>query len=358
MEPNLASLRAERLAHELEKPDGIASGPLSLRALPGERHKGRFVARHTTHELLDGVAEVARAASPTPMTASTRAWNEARKDAGRDDLPTASAIYRRLGIAWPLVLELAITAAAKRSRLLGTRVQQPDFRGDDETIRSGLRLVAHRLKEPLDPLAYDLDRVKIDAERTHRGRPPLNLPHSQTVIKRLRSWANACASAGVEPARPTPPPLHRARPAVELLDEFVSRTGLLPYRSWFEHWCRAMDIPLGRDARQWDVLVAELRERRAARGEETPHEAASRSSLPPIPESAPVGRNRRRRAKRRGREEAIASLRLYKKRYLRDGREPRQKHYMLVARKDRDLLTAGVLSRHGRFQDLCREAGI
>ena len=105
-------------------------------------------------------------------------------------------------------------------------------------------------------------------------------------------------------------------------------------------------------------LVAALRERRTARGEETPFEAASRSELPPIPDSDPVGRDRRRRAKRRDRDEAIASLQLYKERHLGPSKEPRQKHYMAAARKDRDLLTAGVLSRHGRFQDLCREAGI
>jgi hypothetical protein len=358
MEPNLASLRLERLERELEKPDGIASGPLSLRALSGQRDKGRFVARHTTHELLDGIAEVARAASTKPKTVSTRIWNEARLLAGREDLPTASAAYRRLGVPWPLVLELAFTAAAKRSRVLGTRVQQPDFRGDDETILSGLRLVAHRVQAPLDRITYDLERLKVDAERVRRGRAPLNLPHSQTVIKRLRSWADACRRAGIEPARAVPPPLHRARPAVELLDEFVSKHRLLPYRSWFEQWSRAMDIPLGRDARRWEVLVEALRERRAARGEETPFEAASRSSLPPIPDSQPVGRNRRRRAKRHGREEARASLRLYKKRHLRPGDEPRQKHYMAAARKDRELLSASVLERHGRFQDLCREAGL
>ena len=69
---------------------------------------------------------------------------------------------------------------------------------------------------------------------------------------------------------------------------------------------------------------------------------------PPIPDSDPVGRNRRRRAKRRDRDEAIASLQLYKERHLGPSKEPRQKHYMAAARKDRDLLTAGVLSRHGR----------
>ena len=78
MEPNLASLRLELLELELEKPDARVPGPLPLRALPGQRDHGRFAARHTTHELLDGVAEVARVASATPGTVSAREWDSGR----------------------------------------------------------------------------------------------------------------------------------------------------------------------------------------------------------------------------------------------------------------------------------------
>jgi hypothetical protein len=360
MEPNLASLRLERVARELEKPHRITPGPLSLRALSNERDEqtGRFAARHTTHELLDGVAEVALAASVPARSISKAAWNQSRDDLGRTDLPTADPIRRRLGVSWPLVLKLAFTAAAKRSRVLGNHTQRPDFKGDDETICSGLRMVAHRVKEPLDRLTYDFERIKLDEERARRGRPPLHLPHSDTIVKRLRSWVNACKLAGVEAARPVPPPTTRARPAVETLDEFISQTGLLPYRRWFEQWCRAKDIPLGRDARQWDEVVAAVRVRRSARGEKTPFEPATRASLPPIPEHERVGRSGARRPKRRTREEGLASLRRYKRRHLKAGQEPRQKHYYLVAKKDRELLAGSTIVKFGRFQDLCREAGI
>jgi hypothetical protein len=358
MEPNLASLRLELLELELEKPDLQLPGPLPLRALPGQRDKGRFTARHTTHELLDGIAEVAKAASRKPKAVSTRAWNDARKTAGREDLPTASAICRRLSVGWPLVLKLAFTAPAKRGRVLGRHTQRPDFKGDDETICSGLRLVAHRVKEPLDRLTYDFERVKVDVERVRRGRAPLHLPTSETIVKRMKVWVNACRLAGIEAASPVPPPSKRARPAVETLDEFIAQTELLPYRNWFERWCQANDIPLGRDARRWDELVAAVRERRSARGEETPIDPSSRSSLPPIPEHKPVGRRGARRPKRRTREEGLDSLRLYKERYLKGGGEPRQKHYYRVAKKDRELLAGSTLIRMGRFQDLCREAGI
>jgi hypothetical protein len=358
MEPNLASLRLELLALELEKPDHRRLGPLPLRALPGQRDHGRFAARHTTHELLDGVAEVARVASATPETVSTREWDKGKIAAGRDDLPTASAICRRLGVVWPLVLKLAFAPAATRGRVLGNHTQRPDFKGDDETIYSGLRLVAHRAQVPLDRLTYDFERVSVDAERARRGRSPLHLPHSDTVVKRLKSWVGACERAGVEPAPPTPPPHSRARPAIEMLDEFISERGLLPYRSWFESWCRAQDIPLGRDARRWDELVAAVRELRTARGEDTPHEPAPRSSLPPIPDHDRVAREGARRPKRRTREEVLASLRLYKTRHLKAGQEPRQKHYYHSAKKDRELLAGSTLIKHGRFQDLCRESGI
>jgi len=358
MEPNLASLRLELLAQELEKQDANSPGPLSLRALPGQRDHGRFTARQTTHVLLDGVAEVAAAASSQPKTVSTREWDEGRAVAGRTDLPTASTIRRRLGISWPLVLRLAFTAPAKRSRVLGNHTQRPAFKGDDETILSGLRLIAHRVQAPLDRLTYDVERVKVDVQRARRGRAPLNLPHSDTVVKRLKSWKNACEQAGVEPARSSGPPARRARPAVETLDDFISETGLLPYRKWFERWCKANDIPLGRDARRWHELVALVRELRAARGDETPLDPTPLASLPPIPTVERIGRDRRRRPKRRTREEAIASLRRYRAKHLAPGQEPRQKHYYACAKKDRELLAGSTLIKHGRFQDLCREAGI
>jgi hypothetical protein len=85
---------------------------------------------------------------------------------------------------------------------------------------------------------------------------------------------------------------------------------------------------------------------------------ASRSELPPIPERERIGRKDARRPKRRTREEAIDSLRLYKTRYLGPGDEPRQKHYKQKAKVDGELLAGSTLQRLGRFQDLCREAGI
>jgi hypothetical protein len=353
-------MRLERVARELEKSDPIRSGPLSLRAVLEQRHSnGRFAAPHTVHQLLDGVADVATAASPeAPLAVSKNTWDAKRVALGRHDLPSANTIRRRIGLDWSEVLELAFTEPAKRSRWLAPRLKRAQFAGGDETICSGLRLIAHRLGTPLDRLSYDLEIAKVDAERVRRGRAPLNLPHSDTVIKRLRSWAGACELAGVEPARRKPPPHHRARPAVELLDEFISARGLLPYRNWFERWCRANDIPLGRDARRWDELVAAVRERRTARGEQTPAEPATRAELPTLPDKAGVGRARDRRVKRRSREDALASLRRYKERHLEPGQGPRQKHYMAAARKDRQLLAASTLERQGHFQDLCREAGI
>ena len=358
MEPNLASLRLELLAQELEKPDAERPGPLSLRALAGRDTNGRFAAALTVHELLDAVLDVASAAAPDPQAASTRSWDRARTAAGRPELPTASTICRRLGLPWPTVLALALTEPAERSRSLGLLRKPQEFRGDDETVLASLRLVARRLNAPLGRLAYDIERLKVDTERVRRGRPPLNLPHSETVERRLRSWVRACELAGVEPASPVAPPLHRAKPAVELLDEFISETGLLPYRNWFERWCRGQDIPLGRDARRWDELVRAVRKLRRARGEKTPTKPASSLSLPSIP-ATDEGRSRsRRRPKRRTHAEVLASLRRYKECHLESGQQPRQKHYLVAAKKDDQLLAISTLVRHGRFQDLCREAGI
>ena len=61
-------------------------------------------------------------------------------------------------------------------------LKRAEFKGDDEKVRAALRYVAHRVGEPLDRLAYDIEAVKIDVQdRTRRGRPTLNLPPSDTV---------------------------------------------------------------------------------------------------------------------------------------------------------------------------------
>src|SRR5438874_12994549 len=134
MEPNLASLRLELLTQELEKPDAKLPGPLSLRALSGRDTHGRFAAPLTIHELLDAVTEVAAAASDHPEAPSTRAWDQARVETGRDGLPSASTICRRLGLPWETVLKLAFTEPAERSRSLGLLRKPQEFRGNDETV--------------------------------------------------------------------------------------------------------------------------------------------------------------------------------------------------------------------------------
>ena len=54
---------------------------------PDSCNHSHFAARHATHQLIDGVAEVARVASATPEAVSIREWDKGKIAAGRDDLP-------------------------------------------------------------------------------------------------------------------------------------------------------------------------------------------------------------------------------------------------------------------------------
>jgi hypothetical protein len=65
-----------------------------------------------------------------------------------------------------------------------------------------------------------------------------------------------------------------------------------------------------------------------------------------------------RRRRRSTREDALRSLQVYGSRYLRAGEPPRFKHYQVSSAGDPDLVSSAVLARFGRFQDLCREAGL
>ncbi len=61
---------------------------------------------------------------------------------------------------------------------------------------------------------------------------------------------------------------------------------------------------------------------------------------------------------RHSREAILASLRRYGELHLPPGGMPRQKHYLAACRKDPKLIWPSAMTGHGRFHDLCLEAGI
>jgi len=326
------------------------------------RRRGRFIPTIGPGSLLDGVADVALvAASGDPALAvaiSKSAWDRARREQERTNLPSAEAVRQRFGLAWPRIVELALTDRSQRTKLLG-QWDGSHFAGwgppGPEEARRALKAVTIRLGHVPAPFEYDEGARVIEAEsRRRRTGRPLLLPRSVYIVNEFKSWRAALQAADIElipsPAGPERPPT-----LVDALNQFVEEVGLLPTSGYFLEWCRRKDIPTARLGGGWAGVVADLRRQRAARGAPTPDCATSASNLPPLPTPAP---RVRRMTCRHSREAIIASLRRYGELHLPPGDMSRQKHYLAACRKDPNLIWPSGLARHGRFHDLCLEAGI
>jgi len=154
---------------------------------------------------------------------------------------------------------------------------------------------------------------------------------------------------------PSPAVPERPPALVDALNQFVEEVGLLPTSGYFLEWCRRKDIPTARLGGGWASMVTDLRQQRAARGARTPDCATSARNLPPLPTPEP---RVRRMEFRHSREAILISLRTYGELHRRPGEMPRQKQYLTACRKDPALIWPSGLARHGRFHDLCLEAGI
>ena len=123
----------------------------------------------------------------------------------------------------------------------------------------------------------------------------------------------------------------------------------------FLEWCRRRDMPTPRVHGGWATVVAQARAARVRRGAAMPASATAAKFLPPLPAPQP---RQRRIPFRHSRAAILASLRRYGSQHLAPGALPRQKHYLVACRADPALIWPGCVGRHGRFHDLCREAGI
>lgn len=180
------------------------------------------------------------------------------------------------------------------------------------------------------------------------------LPRSQYVIAQFPSWDAALQTCGLQ-IPPVPPPRHPVVDREVALDRFIEEYGLVPPIHFFEEWCRRVDIPTKRRRAGWKQLVDQVRQTRAERGANTPGQISRGPSLPPLPEPIP---RRQRVPHRYTRAEVLASLQRYGEVHLPSGEFPRQKHYLSKCREDHHLIWPAAIGRHGRFHEMCREAGI
>jgi len=160
---------------------------------------GRFAAGLGLHALLDGVSDVARLAAEdagvAPASVSKGAWDRARLAAGRDDLPTAEGVRKRLDRKWPDVLEVALGPPANRLRRLGVLAGRAVFTGDEDTILRAIRWAAQQVGRSPRPGEYDLAIEEWNRRTSHDQHRP-TLPVSESILERMtcprRSAAPAC----------------------------------------------------------------------------------------------------------------------------------------------------------------------
>ena len=383
--------------------------------------------RGVSNALLDAVREVALVAAEGDIDAarlvSKAKWNEARERAGHPELPMAEPLRQRLKLRhWQALLAVAFLPPQKRSAALGsynkrvTALSQgatlPELRAtpaEQELIRQflaeedfldgvadgvaaaepgayeisrgvslasgdvlekiiirALQSVSYRLGHSPTGLAYDETLNTMEDERERAGLPPLGFPLSGTIVTHMGSWAKAVTAAGLEP-----PPAHtrpKGLPTVDVLDEYVERNGIVPGFDCFRAWCAACELSVQhRRTDSWDVVVAEMREQRAARGATTPEAIVRRKrDWPPLPspeEAAAVKAKLggpRRYKRHRTEEEVRAGLRIYAAEYLKPGARPATRTYMSICGRDPRLVwpskMKGITGK--TFAELCAEEGI
>lgn len=338
--------------------DPVSGGAVRVEPLwvPGRLGSGRELVSEDAHATLDRIGRVAVAAvgsTDDAASVSKRRWDRERRSLGEPG-PSAETLRQRFGLPWSTLLEVALAPAGERTLLIGRAAGTDDhFAGSEETLVRALAAVALRLGGPPSALSYDAVARQLEAERARRRLPALRLPSSVTIVALFGSWEAALVRARLlEEGEARKPRTRELPPAWQSLDRFVSETAKLPSRKWFEKWCQAKRIPVGREVKGWPQVVARMRAERAARGEQTPAKVTIATKMPPLPEGEPRGARKRRRATR---SDALESLRLYSA-TLAPGQLPSQRHYREVARSEMAMVGAATLSKFGRFHDLFREA--
>ena len=323
------------------------------------RTRGQFTSLLPLHTALDLAAKILLEAADGDRDSARRvskgAYDRIRRTGGAPGALSAEGLRQRVGAPWSEVVALALAPAADRGKARGHIARRPDSPWDEDLVLRGIRAAAHKTGAT-SASAYDEFVHELERGRRRRGLPPLGLPGAATIAAHLGSWQAALEAADIVPK--TVRPMRRAAPAHETLDWVITQTGLLPRRTQFEDLCRAHDIPLGRDGRNWDQVVRETRALRAARGEQTPDVATRASDWPGLPEGCSPPLSTGRRAKRHTKADAITSLQRMAERHLGPGERLTEKRYRAACVTDPELIAASLLGRHGRFQDLAREAGV
>jgi hypothetical protein len=324
---------------------------------------GRFRSEQGYHGVLDAVAEVVRVAcaNDEPMPIGRRRYDSARA-ALDNGAPSAQALSKRFGMPLASVIEIALAPAHNRVAEIGAdkSAQVSDEMPTDLMLKA--LCAAHRDLGTI-PGAYEYDTWADHflSGRRRAGLLAFWLPHSVTITSRLGSWDHALRQAGLlapEAEMPRWPAHAPTAPSVlESLDACIEEIGVLPGMSYFLEWCRRKDIPVGGNLTPWRNIVECVRVLRAARGASTPGRAVPARWAPALPKQTAIKKRGRARREYWTRDACLEALVYYGKTYLK-GQEPRQRHYRARAKGNENLPSPSTLQKQGRFQDLCREAGL
>lgn len=334
--------------------------PTSPERLPSAARdpRGRFRANDPSfHRTLDLIAEVAEHAAEGHeglVSVGAPRFDAAREEMGVA-LPSAQALVKRFRLPLSRLIEMAEEPAAARALAAGhdtANEVEDDF--PSELMLHGIRAAGRRAGHTPSALAYDRWVADDNEAREARHVPTNGLPHSATIERRFGSWQDALEAAGFEIEHPSS--RRRAEDAAVLLNRFITEHGFLPASGYFSEYCRLKAIPLGRDFKPWDGVLARCKAIRDERGDEMPTAMPGPSERPALEDITGGGSGRASRACTR--EQAIASLRRYRDEGLRAGETPSTRGYRAFCRGREGLVSESTISEHWGFVALCEEAGI
>ncbi len=329
-------------------------------AEPTRDGRGRFRTDATFHATLDAIAAVvayARQPGEEPSDIGRVRFDRARAELGIA-LPSAQALAKRFRLPLAQLIRMAGKDTAARSRAAGTddaNEAENDFPKD--LMLRAIRAAGYRCGGV--PGVLDYDRMVASDNDAREGRYVATnaLPHSATIAKRFGSWEAALVEAGFEAtAGEVAREALRAESAAVLLDRFISEHGFLPSSGYFSDYCRLSGIPLGRDLKPYAAVIKGARDLRSARGEKTPDAMLAPKDRPAVEDIARA--QGQRKQKRATREDALRSLRLYRKEWLKAGSVPTYRDYKEFCKGRPDALAASTIDRNWGFAQMVQEAGI
>lgn len=317
-----------------------------------QRTAGRFASALDDVQLIRLIGRIAQLANEAdPVSTTQVAYDRARADHSFAEAPTAAASARRLGMAWPALLEVACDPERDpQMTLAALRRPEPEEVSLEEAVMA-LRIVSVRLGgAPLNPGRYEAERqamITADPRRHHAAAAAaegeLGLP-SVGQLERLGAFGELLQVAGLDHGADAQPDL--GVPVGEALERFLTEQGFLISYVLLCRWANVRGFRVERlRPRSYLDVAAELRANRAARGLWTPERPTPKNErvpdLQPRDGDEPLGPRQRTWSY----EQSLDALVRAMAELPPGGGVLTQRAYRAIAKGRADLPSASVLSR-------------